>query len=726
MNTRTPRPDWGDQGDGNYANPILPGDYCDPDVVRDGDRYYMITSSFQLCPGMPILESSDLVNWRTIGQTLPDLAGLDPDLSWQRMAGYNAGVYAGSLRKLEWKERDASGALVARKRWFVHTTLFTSGFVVATADDPRGPWTARFMEDRRGRPLRALRWDDPCPYWDFNDDGTLKAAWLVASKLPGAWYPHLFQLSLDGTRLLDGDLDFMNTEGDTTRRRAGATPVGALFDGSDSGDPKGELLRRSDDGILYGTRTLEDSHKAEINAAGDMLSVIHAAHHPGREGTVTNDFFSAEASKIMRFGPDTEVGRSTFSGRHGPDQRVCDYVYHFHSEYWDGFRMGILRRAKSIYGDKFDSTGRHIGSGGPGDPGVYETQRILVELRHPRPTREPNQGGFIDVPAWLSTDGREHWYWITHHGEKEVYPECRPTSLLPVTWIEGWPFPGEVSRDNPQSTGAADVQATPYDGSGLVPEARGDRHHPHQPLKPAVMRWLAPKPPIRGAKTERARFQDSDHFGDGAYPGEQNSGAARLSPNWLWNHEPRPGFWSLAQRPGWLRLYAFATADGSEDFFKIGNVLNQGYVATASVLAETRIDLAGLRAGQEAGLAHFDGGRHFASLGVFRDDAGRLFLRYNQAPPAYTVIVPGPFLLLRSEIGADRINRYRYSLDDGRSFLEWPDAYLLRSGNHRGDRIGLYTFNNRARGPGDSKADPDASWQYGYADFDYFRYEFSP
>ncbi|MCU0793906.1 MAG: family 43 glycosylhydrolase [Opitutaceae bacterium] len=686
-------PPWGDQGDGTYRNPILPGDYCDPDVVRDGDRYYMITSSFQLHPGMPILESSDLVNWRTIAHAIPEPAALDPDLGWQRMAGYNVGVYAGSLRKLEWLERDASGALVSRKRWFVHTTLYTAGFVVATADDIRGPWSARFMEDRQGRPLRALRWDDPCPYWEFHDDGTLKAAWLIASKLPGAWYLHTFRLSLDGIRLLDGDLDAMNTEGDTTRRRAGD-------------DPRGALLHRHTGAPLRETRGLDDGHQAEINAAGDLLSVLHAAHLPDREGTVTHDYFSAEAAKLIRFGPETVAGRSTFTGRHGPDQRVCDYVYLYHSEYWDGFRMPVLRRAKSIYGDKFDSAGRYLGPGGPADPGVYETQRLLVDLRHPVPTREPNQGGFVDVPAHLSTDGREHWYWLTHHGEKEVYPECRPTSLLPVTWIDGWPFPGDPPPgDNPRSTGAPDVAATPYDGSGLTPEARADRHHPHQPLKPFVMRWHAPKPPLRAARAERARFQDSDDFA-----------SATLSPNWLWNHAPRPGFWSLTARPGWLRLHAFATADRSDSFFQIRNVLSQGYVATPFVLAETRLDLAGLRPGQEAGLAHFDGGKHHASLGVYRHDDGRFLLRYNQRSPATPVPVSAPTILLRTEIGPDRVNRFRYSLDDGELWHDWPDRYALRSGGHRGDRIGLYTYNHRAP--------DDASPDYGYADFDYFRYDY--
>lgn len=693
---------WGDQDNGTYRNPILPGDYADPDIVRDGDRYYLITSSFQQSPGMPILESLDLINWRTIGHAIPDLAALDPRLNWDAMAGYNDGVYAGSLRKLSWLERSASGELVPRTRWFVHTTLFSAGFVVSTADDVRGPWTARFMFDRHGRPLRARRWDDPCPYWEFNDDGTLKSACLVASKLPGAWYLHLFQLSLDGTQLLDGDLDFMNTEGDTTRRRTGPTPSASIFSGSDSGDPKGELLHRDTGAVLYGTRTLQDCHQAELNSAGDFLSVLHATHYPNREGTVTNDYFSAEASKIIRFGPDTAAGRSTFTGRHGENQRVSDYVYHFHSEYWDGFRMPILRRAKSPYGDHFDSAGHYLRPGAPGDPGAYETQRIMVNLAAPVPTREPNQGGFIDVPAHISTDGEEHWYWLTHHGEKEVYPECRPSSLLPVTWRDGWPFPGLVpDADKHRSAGAPDKNATPYDGSGLAGNTDTTRHHPHQPLIPGVMQWHATKPPLR-ASSRDFRFQGSDSFA-----------SPSLSPNWKWNHAPRDAFWSLSARPGWLRLHAFATVDRSDDFFKIGNVLCQTYAATPRVRIEVTLDLSGLKPGQEAGLAHFGGRKHRASLGVFQLDDGRRILRYNQIPSA--VAITGDTLRLRSEIGSGRLNNFSFSLDEGRNYTAWPDTYALRSADHRGDLIGLYTFNNRATG--DSPA-------FGHADFTAFHYDF--
>ena len=59
-----------DQGNGTYKNPILYADYSDPDVIRVGDDYFMTASSFHCMPGMPILHSKDLVNWRLINNAV--------------------------------------------------------------------------------------------------------------------------------------------------------------------------------------------------------------------------------------------------------------------------------------------------------------------------------------------------------------------------------------------------------------------------------------------------------------------------------------------------------------------------------------------------------------------------------------------------------------------------------------------------------------------------------
>ena len=59
-----------DLGNGRYRNPVVFADYSDPDVVRVGDDFYMTASSFNSIPGLPVLHSKDLVNWRVIGYAL--------------------------------------------------------------------------------------------------------------------------------------------------------------------------------------------------------------------------------------------------------------------------------------------------------------------------------------------------------------------------------------------------------------------------------------------------------------------------------------------------------------------------------------------------------------------------------------------------------------------------------------------------------------------------------
>jgi beta-xylosidase len=68
------------RGDDTYKNPILYADYSDPDLIRVGDDYYMTASSFNCVPGLPILHSKDLINWKIINYALPELRmeGVEP------------------------------------------------------------------------------------------------------------------------------------------------------------------------------------------------------------------------------------------------------------------------------------------------------------------------------------------------------------------------------------------------------------------------------------------------------------------------------------------------------------------------------------------------------------------------------------------------------------------------------------------------------------------------
>jgi beta-xylosidase len=83
-----------DNGDGSYKNPILHADYSDPDAVRVGEDFYMTASSFNAAPGLPILHSKDLVNWRLINYVFAK----QPPFEIFDKPQHGGGVWAPSIR----------------------------------------------------------------------------------------------------------------------------------------------------------------------------------------------------------------------------------------------------------------------------------------------------------------------------------------------------------------------------------------------------------------------------------------------------------------------------------------------------------------------------------------------------------------------------------------------------------------------------------------------------
>jgi beta-xylosidase len=140
-----------DLGNGQYKNPVLHADYSDPDAIRVGDTYYMTSSSFNSAPGLPLLQSKDMVNWELVGHALPTLVPADHFATPR----HGDGVWAPCLR---WHDG---------KFWIFYPDP-DFGIYVITATDFAGPWSApRLILGGKGI-------IDPTPLWD--DDGR---AWLL-------------------------------------------------------------------------------------------------------------------------------------------------------------------------------------------------------------------------------------------------------------------------------------------------------------------------------------------------------------------------------------------------------------------------------------------------------------------------------------------------------------------------------------------------------------------
>ncbi|MDR7257725.1 alpha-N-arabinofuranosidase [Sphingomonas sp. BE270] len=129
------------KGVGQYINPILSGYYPDPSVIRVGDDYFLVNSSFSHFPGLPIFRSKDLVSWTQIGNAIDRPEQLDftgrtvsqsvfaPDIS------YHDGVF-----------------------YIVNTCVQCGGNFVITAKNPAGPWSNPVW-----LPFEGI---DPSIFWD--------------------------------------------------------------------------------------------------------------------------------------------------------------------------------------------------------------------------------------------------------------------------------------------------------------------------------------------------------------------------------------------------------------------------------------------------------------------------------------------------------------------------------------------------------------------------------
>ena len=116
-----------------FRNPVIAGFHPDPSICRVRDDFYLITSSFEYFPGVPIFHSRDLVHWRQLGHVLTRASQLD--LRGMRSSG---GIYAPTLRH-------------ARGRFYVVTTnVGGGGHFLVTAKRPEGPWSDPIWIDDDG------------------------------------------------------------------------------------------------------------------------------------------------------------------------------------------------------------------------------------------------------------------------------------------------------------------------------------------------------------------------------------------------------------------------------------------------------------------------------------------------------------------------------------------------------------------------------------------------
>ncbi len=143
------------QASAQLINPIIPGFHPDPSICRVGNDFYIVNSSFQYFPGVPIFHSQDLQHWEQIGNVLnrQSQLPLKDATSW-------LGIYAPTLRY-------HNGTY-----YMITTNVGNGGNFMVTATDPRGPWSEPLWLEQQGIDPSLLFEGEKC-YMVSNPDNTI-------------------------------------------------------------------------------------------------------------------------------------------------------------------------------------------------------------------------------------------------------------------------------------------------------------------------------------------------------------------------------------------------------------------------------------------------------------------------------------------------------------------------------------------------------------------------
>lgn len=147
-------PTWtADNGDGTFTNPLFYEEFSDPDMIRVGDDFYLTGTTMHAMPGLPILRSRDLVNWRFVAYAM-DRLDLGPRFRLENgQQIYGQGIWAPSFRHHD-------GV------FYIFSNVNGQTTQVFRATSPAGPWTRTPMKVSL-HDLSVL----------FDDDGKVYVVW---------------------------------------------------------------------------------------------------------------------------------------------------------------------------------------------------------------------------------------------------------------------------------------------------------------------------------------------------------------------------------------------------------------------------------------------------------------------------------------------------------------------------------------------------------------------
>lgn len=374
-----------DLGDGRYRNPILHADYSDPDAIRVGDTYYMVSSSFANAPGLPLLVSQDMVNWELKGHALPRLT---PQAQFAAPQ-HGKGVWAPSLRYHD------------GKFWIFYPDP-DNGVYVTTATEFGGPWSAPHLL------LPGKGIIDPAPLWD--DDGK---AWLVH-----AW----------------------------ARSRAGFNNVLTLRRMDPGGrrmlDREGKVIIDGD--RLPGYRTLEGPKLYKQNGWYYVFAPAGGVEHGWQSVFRARSIEGPYEARIVM-----EQGGTDINGPHqGAWVRTpqgSDWFFHFQDKRAYG---RVLHLQPMRWEDGWPLIGEPSGKPGPdhpvGQPVLEHAKPVAGDGARRTPATSDDFDGKVLGPQWqwaANPDAR--WYALdAHPGHLRLFAQpALPVRSLPSVLTQKFPAP---------------------------------------------------------------------------------------------------------------------------------------------------------------------------------------------------------------------------------------------------------------------------------------------
>lgn len=343
-----------------YVNPIIHADYSDPDAIAspDGKTFYMTASSFQSAPGLPILKSTDLVNWAIVNYALPEVP---PAEFYSAVPQHGKGVWAPCIRFHD-------------GMYFIFWGDPDFGIFMIKTADPEGEWSAPTLV-KAGKGLI-----DPTPLWDIDGKAYLANAW-AASRVGFNSIITLSEMKPDGSAvtgtpriIYDGNDGVNHTvEGPKLYRRGDYYYIFAPAGGVETGWQL--VLRSKDINGPYESKIVMAQGKSDINGPhqgawvtneagedwfihfqdkGAYGRIIHLNPMEWRNGwpVIGNDTDGDGCGDAVRKWKKPTAAQASVTALPLAHSANPEALYQWHANYSDEFGFSMPGSLKRIYGHK--------------------------------------------------------------------------------------------------------------------------------------------------------------------------------------------------------------------------------------------------------------------------------------------------------------------------------------------------------------------------------------